>query len=189
MIYYMAILLSLTSWLSNLGLMKKAAARPISNQTSFYDLSVKGIGGDTLRMNDYKGKYVLCVNVASFCGYTYQYEDLQKLYEQYQDRLVVIGFPCNQFMFQEPDSEAKIQEFCSNTYGVTFPMSAKIYVKGADQHPIYQWLCSRELNGETNHEVKWNFHKFLVSPEGDLIGSFSSKVLPMGEEIVGLLDK
>lgn len=187
MVYYMVILLSLTSWLSNLGLIKKAAVRPISDQTSFYDLSVKGIAGDTLRMSDYKGKYVLCVNVASNCGYTYQYEDLQKLYEQYQDRLVVVGFPCNQFMFQEPDSEAKIQEFCSNTYGVTFPMSAKIYVKGADQHPIYQWLCNRELNGENSHEVKWNFHKFLVSPDGQLIGSFSSKVLPMGEEITGLL--
>ena len=184
----MIALFSLTSWLSNLGLWPKAPVVRISADTSFYDLSVRGIGGDTLHMSDFKGKYVLCVNVASKCGYTYQYKDLQSLSEKYSDRLVLIGFPCNQFMFQEPGSEADIQEFCKENYGVTFPMTEKIYVKGAEQHPVYQWLTAQELNGETSHEVKWNFHKFLVSPEGKLIGSFSSKVEPMANEIIQLLN-
>jgi glutathione peroxidase len=159
----------------------------VMKDVSFYDLTVEGIGGETLNMKDFQGKYVLCVNVASKCGYTPQYKDLQALYEKYQDKLVVIGFPCNQFLFQEPGTEEDIQSFCEVNYGVTFPMTSKIKVKGGDQHPVYQWLTSQELKGETNHKVKWNFHKFLVSPEGKLIGSFPSKVQPMGEEITSLL--
>ena len=178
---------SLTSWISHFGFGSKQPSSPIASGTSFYDLSVPGIEGDSIHMSDYRGKYVLCVNVASRCGYTPQYKDLQQLYEKYQDRLVIIGFPCNQFMYQEPGDEAQILEFCERNYGVTFPLSAKIDVKGSGQHPVYQWLTSQALNGESNHEVKWNFHKFLVSPEGKLIGSFPSKVLPMGEEITGLI--
>lgn len=177
---------SISSWWSLFGAGNKVAD-PIAPNTTFFDLTVPGIEGDTLRMSDYKGKYVLCVNVASKCGFTPQYKDLQKLYEQYGDRLVIIGFPCNQFLNQEPGTEEEIQDFCERNYRVTFPLTTKIDVKDSNQHPVYQWLTSQELNGKTFHEVKWNFHKFLVSPEGKLIGSFPSKVLPLGEEITSLL--
>ena len=151
---------------------------------SFYDLSVGGLEGGTIRMSDYKGKFVLCVNVASKCGYTPQYKDLQTLSDRFKDRLVVIGFPCNQFMMQEPGSASDIAAFCERNYGVTFPMTEKVEVKGKDQHAVYQWLCHQPLNGVSEHEVKWNFHKFLVSPDGQLIGSFASGVNPLSPEIV-----
>ncbi len=154
---------------------------------SFFDLSIAGIEGDTLNMSDFKGKYVLCVNVASKCGFTPQYKPLQELYEKYQDKLVVIGFPCNQFMMQEPGSEAEIASFCERNYGVTFPMTEKIDVKGSNQHPIYSWLTNKELNGVDDAKVGWNFNKFLISPEGQWLAHFSSNVDPLSEEITGRL--
>lgn len=154
---------------------------------SFYDLTVEGIDGETLKMSDFKGKYVLCVNVASNCGYTPQYEGLQKLYEMRGEKLVIIGFPCNQFLGQEPGTEEEIQGFCQKNYGVTFPLTSKIDVKGKDQHPVYQWLCNQPLNGDDSHKVMWNFHKFLVSPEGKLIGSFGSKTKPLDDELTSLI--
>jgi len=179
------IMITLLSLSSFFGVDKEDS--DLMRNASFYDLTVEGIKGETLSMKDLQGKYVLCVNVASKCGYTPQYKGLQELYEKYQDKLIVIGFPCNQFLFQEPGSEEEIQSFCEVNYGVSFPMTSKVKVKGKDQHPVYQWLTSQELNGETNHKVKWNFHKFLVSPEGKLIGSFPSKVQPLSEEIITLL--
>ena len=151
---------------------------------SFYDLTAEDIDGGTIRMADYKGKYVLCVNVASQCGYTPQYKDLQALYERYQDNLVIIGFPCNQFLGQEPGDNTEIKGFCEKNYGVTFPLTAKIDVKGKHQHPIYEWLTSQEVDGRSEHEVKWNFHKFLVNPEGKLIAVYPSKVKPLSPEII-----
>ena len=151
---------------------------------SFYNLTVEDIDGGTIRMADYKGKYVLCVNVASKCGYTPQYKDLQALYERYQDNLVIIGFPCNQFLGQEPGDNTEIKGFCEKNYGVTFPLTAKIDVKGKHQHPIYEWLTSQEVDGRSEHEVKWNFHKFLVNPEGKLIAVYPSKVKPLSPEII-----
>ncbi len=154
---------------------------------SFYDLTINRIDEGVLKMADFKGKYVLCVNVASKCGYTPQYKDLQKLSEQYADRLVVIGFPCNQFMGQESGSNAEIISFCEKNYGVTFPLTEKINVKGKNQHLVYQWLCNQPLNEDSSHEVKWNFHKFLVGPDGKLVGSFPSGTNPMSPEIVSLI--
>ncbi|HQU59615.1 MAG TPA: glutathione peroxidase [Saprospiraceae bacterium] len=154
---------------------------------AFYSLSIAGLEGDTLHMSDFKGKYVLCVNVASKCGFTPQYKPLQELYDKYQDKLVVIGFPCNQFLGQEPGSEEEIASFCERNYGVTFPMTEKIDVKGSDQHPIYSWLTHKELNGVDDAKVGWNFNKFLISPEGEWLAHFSSKVDPLSEEIVGRL--
>ena len=180
----MLFMLSLSSFLI-FG--KKELADPIPSSTTFYDLSVESIDGGTLKMSDFRGKYVLAVNVASKCGYTPQYKGLQELYEKYGEKLVIIGFPCNQFLRQEPGTEEDIQQFCQVNYGVTFPMTSKIDVKGSGQHPVYQWLTSQELDGEADHKVKWNFHKFLVSPEGNLIGSFPSKVVPMSEEITDLI--
>lgn len=154
---------------------------------SFYDLTIEDIDGGMLNMADYKGKYVLCVNVASKCGYTPQYEDLQALSEQYQDKLVVIGFPCNQFLGQEPGENEEIKSFCQKNYGVSFPLTTKIDVKGSDQHPIYQWLTNQEVDGKSSHSVKWNFHKFLVNPEGKLIGVYSSKVKPLDTKLTSMI--
>ena len=156
---------------------------------SFYDLTVEDIDGGLLKMADFKGKHVLCVNVASRCGYTPQYEDLQALFEKYQDKLVIIGFPCNQFMGQEPGEDAVIKSFCQKNYGVSFPLTTKIDVKGSNQHPVYQWLTNQEVDGESRHSVKWNFHKFLVNPEGKLVGVYPSKVNPMSEEITSVISK
>lgn len=156
---------------------------------SFYDFTIEDIDGGQLNMADYKGKYVLCVNVASKCGYTPQYEDLQALSEQYQDKLVVIGFPCNQFLRQEPGENEEIKSFCQKNYGVSFPLTTKIDVKGSDQHPIYQWLTNQEVDGTSSHTVKWNFHKFLVNPEGKLIGVYPSKVNPLSEDITSALSE
>ena len=155
---------------------------------SFFDLEVAGIEGDTLRMSDFEGKYILCVNVASRCGFTPQYEPLQALYEQYQDKLVIIGFPCNQFLGQEPGTEEQIATFCQRNYGVTFPISEKIKVKGKEQHDIYTWLTDQNFNGVANAKVSWNFNKFLISPKGEWLAHFPSKVDPLSEKITGYLE-
>jgi glutathione peroxidase len=163
-------------------------SKPIgTNKMSFYDLTVNAIDGKVMNMADYKGKYVLCVNVASKCGYTPQYEDLEKLYEQYQGKLVIIGFPCNQFLGQEPGTSEEIVSFCQKNYGVTFPLTEKIDVKGKNQHGVYQWLTQQSLNGFADGTVKWNFHKFLISPEGEWLAEFPSGVKPLDTELTSLI--
>lgn len=170
------------------GTVKNKAPKKIMNMpNSFYDLEVTGIDGEPLRMGDFAGKYILCVNVASRCGFTPQYEPLQALYEKYQDKLVIIGFPCNQFLSQEPGTEEEIVTFCQKNYGVSFPLSEKINVKGKDQHPVYAWLTTKAYNGVADAKVSWNFNKFLISPEGKWLAHFPSKVDPLSEEITGYL--
>lgn len=155
---------------------------------NFYDLSVLSINGkDTMRMSDFRGKKILIVNVASKCGYTPQYEALQKLYESRKEKLVIIGFPCNQFMNQEPGSEEEIGSFCKLNYGVSFPLTSKIEVKGSNQHPIYQWLTQKSLNGQADYKVSWNFNKFLISENGELLAYFGSSVDPLDESLISLL--
>jgi glutathione peroxidase len=166
---------------------EKRQALIASTPKSFYELSYTSIDGKKIQMSDYKGKYVLCVNVASKCGYTPQYETLEKLYESHKDNLIIVGFPCNQFLFQEPGSEAEIATFCQKNYGVTFPLSSKLDVKGDKQDPLYSWLTMEELNGVASNDVKWNFHKFLISPEGKWMASFGSKVEPLSAEITDLI--
>ena len=151
---------------------------------SLYSIEINSLEGNPINLNDYKGKHILFVNVASECGFTGQYEDLQKLYETYQDKLMVIGVPCNQFGNQEPGSADQIQSFCSKNYGVTFQMTEKIYVKGKNQHPVYQWLCSSSENGVSDNKVGWNFHKFLVNEEGQLVASLRSGVKPTDAQII-----
>lgn len=156
--------------------------------TSIYDYKIEALNSDeTIDLAAYQGKMLLLVNVASKCGYTPQYEDLQKLYDTYQDKLVIIGFPCNQFLFQESGSEADIATFCRKNYGVTFPMTTKIKVKGSDKHPIYQWLTSKKLNGVDDYSVSWNFNKFLIDEQGNLIGYFKSSVKPFDDKIINHL--
>ena len=155
--------------------------------TSFYSLQAIANKGETIHFSDFKGKKILIVNTASKCGFTPQYEGLEALYEKYKDRLVIVGFPANNFFSQEPGSNATIEEFCKKNYGVTFPMAAKISVKGKSIAPIYQWLCNKTENGVMDARITWNFNKFLLDEKGILIGKFNSKVKPMSEEIVSKL--
>jgi len=135
-----------------------------------------------------KGKKVMVVNTASKCGYTPQYEDLEKLYEQYQQKLVIIGFPANNFGNQEPGTALEIRQFCTENYNVTFPMMEKISVKGKDMHPLYQWLTSKEKNGVLDSEVKWNFQKYLIDEEGKLVDVLYSKEKPGSEKVIAWLN-
>ena len=158
-----------------------------SAQHNIYDIQIQSIDNASIDLDSYRGKFILFVNVASYCGYTGQYADLQKLSEQY-DNLEVIGLPCNQFLFQEPFSASTIKKFCSSNYGVTFLMTEKISVKGKNQHNIYKWLTNKDLNNVKSSNVKWNFQKYLVSKDGKLIDFFPSKTLPLSTEITKHLD-
>ena len=145
---------------------------------SFYDYNANDINGKLINMSKYKGKKVLVVNVASKCGYTYQYEGLQKLHEIYIDSLTVLGFPSNDFFWQEPGTNEEIQKFCKINYGVTFQMFEKIHVKGEEQHPLFQWLSNSKLNGWNDNAPSWNFCKYLINEKGNLIDFYKSKIEP-----------
>ena len=152
---------------------------------NFYDLSATTIEGATYDFDQLKGKRVLIVNTASRCGFTPQYADLEQLHKQFgDDDFVVLGFPCNQFGFQEPGSAGDIASFCEKNFGVSFQMMEKVDVKGSDAHPVYQWLCDKARNGVEDHKVAWNFHKFLVDEEGRLVASLRSGVGPLDDVIV-----
>jgi glutathione peroxidase len=157
---------------------------------SFYDFTVQTIDGKPLSLSEFKGKKVLVVNVASKCGLTPQYKQLQELYDKYgKSNFVIIGFPANNFAQQEPGSNEEIQEFCSLNYGVTFPMMAKISVKGDDIAPLYGWLTRKSENGKQDAEVTWNFQKFLIDENGNWAGVFEPKTLPTAPEIVRRIEK
>ena len=155
----------------------------INQSMSLYNIEINSIDGSPIHLNEYKGKHLLFVNVASECGFTGQYEDLQKLYDTYQDKLMVIGVPCNQFGSQEPGSSDEIQTFCQKNYGVTFLMTEKIDVKGDTQHTLYQWLTKKELNGAKSTSVKWNFQKYLIDGNGQFIDYFYSITKPLSSKI------
>ena len=157
------------------------------SSTSIYSFKVETLDGKVIDFEKFKGKKILIVNTASKCGYTPQYEELQKLYDKYKERLVIVGFPANNFGGQEPATNTEIQEFCQKNYGVSFPMAAKVSVKGDDIAPIYKWLCNKTENGVMDSEIKWNFGKFLLDEKGNLIKYFPSKVTPMSEEILSNL--
>ncbi len=166
---------------------KNIATTYSSAVKTIYDFKVAALDGGTIDFAQYKGKKILIVNTASKCGYTPQYEGLQKLYEKYKDNLVIVGFPANNFGQQEPGTSSEIQEFCKKNYGVSFPMAAKVSVKGDDTAPIYQWLCHKNENGVLDAEIGWNFGKFLLDENGHLLNYFPSKVTPMSEEITSKL--
>ena len=167
---------------------KESNSSKIKTTQNFHSFSIPSLTGDsTINMEQYKGKKILVVNVASKCGFTPQYEGLEKLYEENMDKLVVIGFPCNQFLGQEPGSADKIEEFCRLTYGVSFPMTQKVDVLGKNQHPIFKWLTSKDQNGKNDYKVSWNFNKFLLDENGKLIAYFGSKTKPLSSEITNLL--
>jgi glutathione peroxidase len=147
--------------------------------TAIYDVEAKLLEGDPVTIGEYKGKALLIVNVASRCGFTPQYEGLQALYERYKDQgLEILGFPCNQFLQQEPGTEEDIREFCSTRFGVTFPLFRKTDVNGEDRHPLYEILAEKPDADGNAGDVQWNFEKFLVSPEGDVVGRYRTSITP-----------
>lgn len=157
----------------------------MESRKTLHDFTVKDIDGNDFSLATLKGKKVLVVNVASKCGLTPQYKELQELYEKYQHlNFVVIGFPANNFLRQEPGSNIEIKEFCSINYGVTFPMMEKISVKGKDQAPLYQWLTKKSENGVMDQKVTWNFQKFMVDEDGHLVDVVMPKESPMNEKIL-----
>lgn len=156
-------------------------------KSSIHNLSVPLGNGESLSFSTYKGKKILIVNVASKCGYTKQYAGLQELYEKYQERLIIIAMPCNDFGGQEPGDNTEITSFCSLNYGVTFPIAGKVKILEAPS-PIYQWLMNKSANGVLDSEVTWNFCKFLLDEDGYLQGSHPSSVEPMSAEIVEWLE-
>ncbi|MGB0897189.1 MAG: glutathione peroxidase [Flavobacteriaceae bacterium] len=155
----------------------------MQSSTNLYDIKINSLTNDPINFSDFKGKKLLIVNTASECGFTKQYKQLQELHDTYKDMLVVIGVPCNQFGGQEPGSAIQIQEFCSLNFGVTFLMTEKIKVKGEEQHPLYNWLTSKELNGVKNSSVKWNFQKYLIDEDGKFIDVFYSMTKPDSQSI------
>ncbi|WP_246615999.1 glutathione peroxidase [Aquimarina litoralis] len=157
--------------------------------SSIYDIQIRDLSGKEIHLSDYKGKKILFVNVASKCGFTGQYKDLQKLYDTYQDTLMIIASPCNQFGKQEPGDALEITTFCERNYGVTFLVTEKIDVKGTQQHALYKWLTSKDLNGKKNSSVKWNFQKYLISEQGEFIDYYFSITKPTNSSIVKHLKK
>ena len=158
-----------------------------STSDSVYDIKISTLMGDEIDMNTLKGQKILFVNVASKCGFTPQYAELQQLQETHGDQVTVIGLPCNQFGGQEPGTAEDIASFCEKNYGVTFTITEKIDVKGENQHPLYAWLTQKKLNGVEDSEVKWNFQKYLISEEGELLKVYPSSVKPMSEELISAL--
>lgn len=155
---------------------------------SIYDFKVPGLLGNEIDLAQFKGKKIMIVNTASKCGFTPQYEGLQKLYDTYKDKLVIIGFPANNFKGQEPGSKEEIAEFCKKNYGVTFPMADKVSVKGDDIAPIYKWLIDEAAKKGINDPITWNFTKFLIDEKGNLVTVFSPKTTPMSDEILKYLN-
>lgn len=152
---------------------------------NFHDFTVETIDGENFDLSSLKGKKVLVVNTASECGFTPQYEGLQELYEKYgSGEFTIIGFPANNFKNQEPGSDEEIKQFCKKNFGVTFPMMSKISVKGDDQHPVYQWLTQKAFNGKMDSKVKWNFQKYMIDEDGNLVDVAYSRTKPMDDKIV-----
>jgi glutathione peroxidase len=159
-----------------------------SQTNGFYSFRLKTLEGNDFDLDSLKGKKVMVVNTASRCGYTPQYKELQELYEQYGRELVIIGFPSNNFGNQEPGTALEIRQFCTENYKVTFPMMEKVSVRGEDMHPLYRWLTSKEENGIMDSEVKWNFQKYLIDEEGNLVDVLYSKERPGSEKVINWLN-
>jgi glutathione peroxidase len=167
-----------------------AAAATMASDKSIYDFTLNTIDGQPAPLAAYKGKVVLLVNVASRCGFTPQYSALEAVYEKYKDRgLVIVGIPANNFGSQEPGTNSEIKTFCSTKYHVTFPMMAKISVKGSDQSPLYQFLTDKTAHPETGGEIQWNFTKFLVGADGHIVARFEPDVTPDSSQVTAAIEK
>lgn len=162
----------------------------IAQKMNFYNFTVQSITGEDVKLSQFKGKKVLVVNTASKCGLTPQYEVLEEVYQEFKEEgFVIIGFPANNFGAQEPGTNEEIAAFCQANYGVSFPMMAKISVKGEDQHELYQWLTQKEKNGVEDSEVTWNFQKYMIDEEGNYVGMVAPQESPASEEIVDFISR
>jgi glutathione peroxidase-family protein len=167
----------------------QAQQKEIHTMSGIYDFTMKRIDGTTAPLSDYKGKVLLIVNVASKCGFTGQYAGLQKLFETYQNRgLVVMGFPSNDFLFQEPGTNKEIAEFCSLKYHVTFPIFEKITVTGGKCHPLYKFLIEKATNPEFSGKITWNFNKFLIGRDGRILARFGSRTTPEDKDLLSAIE-
>lgn len=160
-----------------------------ASASAFYNFKVNSLEGKGVDLSQYKGKKILVVNVASECGNTPQYKELQQLYTEHGDKVTVLGFPANNFGGQEPGTSEEIAAFCEKNYGVTFPMFEKVSVVGEDQHPLYRWLSDKSQNGVTGDAPSWNFSKYLLDEQGQVLAFYPSKVSPLDEAIVGAIQK
>lgn len=149
-----------------------------------YNIKINDLKGKPIDLSLFKGKHILFVNVASKCGFTPQYKELQELHKKYQDQIAINGVPCNQFGNQEPGNSEQIQDFCQANYGVTFRITEKIDVKGKNQHPLYKWLTKKTINGKKSSTVKWNFQKYLIDEEGEFVDYFYSITRPLNSRII-----
>ncbi|EJL67481.1 glutathione peroxidase [Chryseobacterium populi] len=187
---FFLLLLSLIAFFNSCAQKKselsKAKTKELMGKT-IYDFKVESLDGKEIDFADFKGKKILIVNTASECGFTPQYADLEKVYEEYKDKLVVVGFPANNFGGQEPGTNTEIGAFCQKNYGVTFPLAAKVSVKGDDTAPIFKYLTEKELNGVKNTTILWNFTKFLIDENGKLVDTFVSTTKPTDEAITKYL--
>ena len=184
------IILSVAAFMQNCGNQKTEISKEKTQQLmgkTIYDYKVESLDGGEINFADFKGKKILIVNTASDCGFTPQYADLEQLSMDYKDKLVVVGFPANNFGAQEPGTNAEIGAFCQKNYGVTFPMAAKVSVKGDDTAPIFKYLTEKDLNGVKNTSILWNFTKFLVDENGKLIDTFISTTKPTSSSITKYL--
>jgi len=184
------ILMGLLSMLSACftGKNKAVTSSDISSAKSLYSIQINSLDGNEINLAEFKGKKILFVNTASQCGFTYQYEDLEKLSKKYSGSLVIIGSPCNQFGGQEPGSAEQIGSFCQKNYGVTFLLTEKLNVKGDSIHPLYAWLTQKNLNGSSDFSVKWNFNKFLINENGNLTHYFGSSTKPLDAEVTNAIE-
>ncbi len=184
------ILMGLLSMLSACftGKNKAVTSSDISSAKSLYSIQINSLDGNEINLAEFKGKKILFVNTASQCGFTYQYEDLEKLSKKYSGSLVIIGSPCNQFGGQEPGSAEQIGSFCQKNYGVTFLLTEKLNVKGDSIHPLYAWLTQKNLNGSSDFTVKWNFNKFLINENGNLTHYFGSSTKPLDTEVTNAIE-
>jgi glutathione peroxidase len=155
---------------------------------SIHNISIEGINGKEIKLNQFEGKKLLIVNVASACGFTSQYEQLEELYRHFKERVVILGCPCTDFGQQEPGTEEEILSFCKTTFDVTFPLTKRINILSEPVHPLYQWLTDKSMNEVMDSEVKWNFQKYAIGPKGDLQRMFSTQTSPLDESILSWVD-
>ncbi len=182
---YMSIL-SMFGMMFSCGVKKKPEAA--QSKTSFYELKTTSLSGEPIHFSDFKGKKVMVVNTASECGFTPQYEGLENLHQKHGEDLVIIGFPANDFLGQEPGNNEEIAAFCQKNYGVSFLMSEKMSVKGDNKHPVFQWLTDKNLNGWNSRAPKWNFYKYLVDESGELLAVFPSRTKPEDKKITSMIE-
>lgn len=180
------VLVACTSFAPNANINKNGNTD--AAKKTIYDFTIKGLDGGTIDFSKYKGKKILIVNTASKCGFTPQYEGLEKLYEAHKDKLVIVGFPSDNFGGQEYQQDTAISAFCKKNYGVTFPLTTRVDVKGANITPVYKYLCNKSENGVLDATISWNFNKFVIDENGNLLVHFDSKVTPDSPELLKYLN-